>query len=198
MVLFFRRADSAAFGEQGQKLSLLDEFFAYIKSSYEFSLTVDLGVGWPTAVVSEPVAHILVLNDVVKRELDLMLFENVKHGLGKPALRLACSSLYEYYDWRFAQNALDFGMPNFLLLLEVHSVGLGFLSQSVEDDSHVVGLEFFQFFFVSLGEEDSGSELDFILFECLWTFFGSQREILDIFELSEERNGGDEIFFELD
>ena len=48
-----------------------------------------------------------------------------------------------------------------------------------------------------MGEQHCWSILNFVLFEGLWTFFSSYGEILDVFELSEERNSGHQVIPQL-
>ena len=197
LVLFFSTSHSAAFGEKGQKLSFGDKLFAHIKTSNKFSLAVDLGISRPSAIVSQPISHILVLDDVVKGKLYLVVLQHLEHGFCKPALRLTGSSLDKDDHRRLTQNAFDLRMPYFLLLLKSQSMSFCFLCQRVKNDSHIICFEFFYFFLISLGEQHCWCVLDFQLFEGLWTFLSSYGEILDILKLPEERNCGYKVILEL-
>ena len=160
-------------------------------------MTVDLRVGRPSGIISEPVAHILIFDDVVEGELNLTVFEDFEHGLGESAFGLAGGTFDEDNHRRLVEDAFDFRMPDLFLLLENQSMGLGLLCQGVKDDAHVVGFELFYFFLIGLSEEYCRSILNFVFFEGLWAFLSSYDEIFDIFELPEERYGGEQVIFKL-
>lgn len=87
-------------------------------------MAIHLWVGGPSTVISDPKPHLLIRDDVVESELNLVLFEDLKHGLSESALGSLWSAFYEDYDRRLGQDTFDLGVPNFLLLLEIEQMGL--------------------------------------------------------------------------
>ncbi len=117
--LFLNFLRQTIFGEELQKLTLSDQIFAHIQSTYQFALTIHLWVGGPSTEVTQPISHVLILKNVVVGKLYVLRSEQVEQGFGEATLWLVGRALDEDDDWRFAQNALDFGVPDLLLLLEV-------------------------------------------------------------------------------
>jgi hypothetical protein len=117
--LFLNLLRQTIFGEELQKLTLSDQIFAHIQSTYQFALTIHLWVGGPSTEVTQPISHVLILKNVVVGKLYVLRSEQVEQGFGEATLWLVGRALDEDDDWRFAQNALDFGVPDLLLLLEV-------------------------------------------------------------------------------
>jgi hypothetical protein len=143
LIFLFGTSYPTAFREKWQELSFGNQFFADIKTSNEFSLAVDLGISRPSTVVSEPIPHILVFDNVVESKLYLVLFQHFEHGLRESAFGFARSSFDEDDHRRFAENAFDLWVPDLLLLLEVQSMSFCLLGQRVEYDSNVICFELF-------------------------------------------------------
>lgn len=81
-------------------------------------MSVDLRVGGPSTIVSEPVSHVFVFDDVVKVVFYLLVFQDAEHGFGKAALGVLGGPLDEDYDWGLVEDTFDFRMPDLFLLLE--------------------------------------------------------------------------------
>ena len=90
--------DSTAFGKQRNKFSFGHQIFTDVKSSNELPLTVNLGVSGPSTVISDPVSHVLILNNIVVGELNLVFLQYFEHGLCKSAFWVLGRALYENYD----------------------------------------------------------------------------------------------------
>ena len=92
---FLSAGYSAAFRKKGQELSFGDQFFADVEAPNEFSLAVDLWIGGPSTVVSEPIPHILIFDDIVESKLYLVVLEYFQHGFRESAFGLTGSSFDE-------------------------------------------------------------------------------------------------------
>lgn len=76
-------------------------------------------IGGPATVISEPVSHVLISDDVVVGEGDILVLQQLEEGFGEAAFGTFCSALDEDDDLRFFENALDLRMPYCLILLEL-------------------------------------------------------------------------------
>ena len=97
-ILLSSPSDSTAFGKQRNKLSFGHQIFTDIKSSNELPLTINLGVCGPSTVISNPVPHVLILNNIVVGELNLVFLQYFEHSLCKSAFWVLGRTLYKNYD----------------------------------------------------------------------------------------------------
>lgn len=73
---------------------------------------MNLGICRPPTVISKPIPHILILDNIIKSKRNVIVFQQRKKGLCKSTFWIVDSSLYEDDYLRFFQDAFDFWMPD--------------------------------------------------------------------------------------
>lgn len=94
--LFFRRRGfHIVFHIQ---LFLSNQFFQHIEATNELSVHEDLWIGWPATVMSQPIAHVFIRNDIVICVFNSLIFHNFQELLSKTTFGLVWCALYEDND----------------------------------------------------------------------------------------------------
>lgn len=181
---------SGILGNTTHKLSLSHQLLANIQTSNYFTIGVDLRICGPSTVISQPVPHVLIGDDVIVGEGDVLVLQQLKEGFCEAAFGVFCGALDEDDYLRLFENALDLGMPYSLILLELLPKCHYLQRQGIKNTSNILGGHFLQDFFIGLSEENSWCLGDVVLFEGVGAGLLGDEVVFDIFVIAEDGDGG--------
>lgn len=114
------------------EFTAFDQFFQFVQSSDQFSLDEDLRIGGPLSVMSCPVPHLFISNDVIISILDLVILENFQQSPCETALGLLWGTFDESNERRTLNDAFHLWVPDCLFFGEVLLVLLRNSGQCIE------------------------------------------------------------------
>lgn len=109
-----------------------------IQTSQKLTIGKDHRVCRPFDVMSQPVPHSLIFNNVVIGILDFMFFHDLEHLAGEPTFRIGWCTLGKNYHRTAFHNILSLWMPYKHIFLKLLFVFFGGLAQQVKQTANVI------------------------------------------------------------
>lgn len=122
-----------------------------------------------------------------------MIFQYFKKSGSESTFRIGGGSLNEDDDGAAVENGLYFGMPDSFILFELIFVFLSNGGEGLKNGSNIIWFRLKKYFFVGLGNKNSGSFFNVEFLKDIRTFLCTNAEVLDIIVLAKDIDGVGEI-----